>query len=54
MFTHITIGANDIEASRKFYDEALGALGIPPGTDDDRGRVWWRTPRGAAPRGGEF
>lgn len=47
MFTHITIGANDIEASRKFYDAALGALGIPPGTDDDRGRVWWRTPRGA-------
>ena len=47
MFTHITIGAHDIEASRKFYDAALGALGIPPGTDDDRGRVWWRTPRGA-------
>jgi catechol 2,3-dioxygenase-like lactoylglutathione lyase family enzyme len=47
MFTHITIGANDIEASRKFYDAALGALGIPPGTDDDRGRVWWRTSRGA-------
>jgi len=47
MFTHITIGANDIEASRKFYDAALGALGIPAGTDDDRGRVWWRTPRGA-------
>ncbi len=47
MFTHLTIGANDIEASRKFYDAALGALGIPPGTDDDRGRVWWRTPRGA-------
>ena len=47
MFTHITIGAHDIEASRKFYDAALGALGIPPGADDDRGRVWWRTPRGA-------
>lgn len=47
MFTHVTVGANDIEASRKFYDAVLGALGIPAGTDDDRGRVWWRTPRGA-------
>ena len=26
MFTHITVGANDVEASRKFYDAALGAL----------------------------
>ena len=26
MFTHMTVGANDIEASRKFYDAALGAL----------------------------
>ena len=34
MFTHITVGANDIEASRKFYDAALGALGIPPGAFD--------------------
>ncbi|WP_396595338.1 VOC family protein [Brevundimonas sp. R86498] len=47
MFTHMTVGANDIEASQKFYDAALGALGIEPGTLDDRGRVWWRTPRGA-------
>ncbi|MDZ4394895.1 VOC family protein [Cypionkella sp.] len=47
MLTHVTVGANDIEASRKFYDAVLGALGIPAGTDDDRGRVWWRTPRGA-------
>lgn len=47
MFTHMTVGANDIEASRKFYDAALGALGVPPGTEDGAGRVWWRTPRGA-------
>ncbi len=47
MFTHVTVGANDIEASRKFYDAVLGALGISAGADDDRGRVWWRTPRGA-------
>ena len=46
MFTHVVLGANDIEASRKFYDAALGALGIEPGVTDAAGRVWWRTPRG--------
>lgn len=47
MFTHITVGTDDIEASRRFYDAALGALGVGPGFDDDRGRVFWRTDRGA-------
>jgi catechol 2,3-dioxygenase-like lactoylglutathione lyase family enzyme len=47
MFTHVVLGANDIEASRRFYDAALGALGIEPGVTDPKGRVWWRTPRGA-------
>jgi len=46
MFSHIMIGANDIEASRKFYDAALGALGVTPGTLDPKGRVWWRTAGG--------
>lgn len=32
MFTHIVLGANDIDASQKFYDAALGALGYEPGT----------------------
>ena len=48
MFTHITVGANDIEASRKFYDAALGALGHEPGQGPDpKGRFWWRTRMGA-------
>jgi len=48
MFTHMTVGANDIEASRKFYDAALGALGIAASSGPDaKGRFWWRTPRGA-------
>jgi catechol 2,3-dioxygenase-like lactoylglutathione lyase family enzyme len=48
MFTHITVGANDVEASRKFYDAVLGALGMDPGSGpDDKGRYWWRTARGA-------
>lgn len=47
MFTHVVFGANDIEASRRFYDAVLGTLGVPPGVQDERGRVWWRTSRGA-------
>ena len=48
MFTHITVGANDVEASRKFYDAALGALGHEPGSGPDaKGRYWWRTRMGA-------
>ena len=48
MFTHITVGANDVEASRKFYDAALGALGHEPGQGPDaKGRYWWRTRMGA-------
>ncbi len=48
MFTHMTVGANDVEASRVFYDAVLGALGIPAASGPDAlGRYWWRTPRGA-------
>ncbi len=48
MFTHVTVGANDIEASRKFDNAALGALGVAEATGpDDKGRFWWRTARGA-------
>ena len=28
IFTHVVVGANDVAASRKFYDAALAALGI--------------------------
>ena len=28
MFRHVILGANDIDASRKFYDAALGTLGV--------------------------
>jgi catechol 2,3-dioxygenase-like lactoylglutathione lyase family enzyme len=46
MFSHIMIGANDIEASKKFYDATLGALGVAPGKVDDQGRVFYRTKTG--------
>ena len=31
MFSHIMVGANDIEESRLFYDKVLGVLGSAPG-----------------------
>jgi len=40
MFSHIMVGANDIQASKAFYDAVLGALGHPPGNMDDKGRCF--------------
>ena len=31
MFSHVMVGTNDLEASKKFYDAVLGTLGISPG-----------------------
>ncbi|PZU06170.1 VOC family protein [Sphingomonas sp.] len=39
MFSHIVIGTDDLEGAKRFYDAALGALGIPAGMIDGRGRV---------------
>ena len=48
MFTHVVLGANDVEASRRFYDAALGALGLGAANGPDpKGRYWWRADRGA-------
>lgn len=46
MFSHIMIGANDIEASRKFYDTILGTLDIPRGREDGIGHVVYATQTG--------
>ena len=46
MFSHVMVGANDIEASRKFYDALFGALGLKPGRADAKGRVFWRSKTG--------
>ena len=39
MFSHVTLGANDIAASKRFYDAILGVLGAPEGVIDERGRL---------------
>ena len=35
MFSHVMVGSNDIERSKKFYDTLFGK----PGRQDDRGRL---------------
>jgi len=42
MFSHLMIGANDVAASKTFYDAALGALGVRPGRVDLYGRAMYR------------
>lgn len=41
MFDHVTIGASDRDASRRFYATVLGTLGIPPSTEDPSSTAWW-------------
>jgi len=46
MFSHVMVGADDIEASRKFYDAVLGTLGIPAAITDEKGRLFYLSPGG--------
>ncbi|TMA82265.1 MAG: VOC family protein [Deltaproteobacteria bacterium] len=46
MFSHVMIGANDIDASRKFYDAVLGAIGYSAGVTDEKGRIFYLSPTG--------
>lgn len=45
MFSHIMVGANDLERAKSFYDALLGTLGVPPAMVD-RHRIFYRTPTG--------
>ena len=45
MFSHVMVGVNDLEVSRKFYDALLGALGIAPGVANNN-RYFYRSPTG--------
>jgi catechol 2,3-dioxygenase-like lactoylglutathione lyase family enzyme len=46
MFSHIMVGANDVQESKIFYDAILGSLGCEPGLVDDKGRCFYRTTSG--------
>ena len=46
MFSHIMVGANDVEESKAFYDAVLGTMGHEPGVIDDKGRCFYFTDSG--------
>lgn len=35
MFSHVMVGTNDIERSRRFYDALLAVVGIPPAVQNE-------------------
>ena len=39
MFSHVMIGSNDLDRSKRFYDALFTAIGGKPGRTDDRGRL---------------
>ena len=45
MFSHVMLGVNDLEVSKKFYDALLGMLGIAPGVAN-KNRYFYMSPTG--------
>ena len=37
MFSHVIVGSNDIERSKRFYDAVFDAAGARPGMQDEKG-----------------
>lgn len=46
MYSHMMVGANNIEESKAFYDAVLGAMGHAPGKIDAKGRCFYFTETG--------
>ncbi|MFI2812219.1 VOC family protein [Microbulbifer sp. M83] len=46
MFSHVMVGANDLEESKKFYDAILATLGYKPGVFDEKGRCFYFSDKG--------
>jgi catechol 2,3-dioxygenase-like lactoylglutathione lyase family enzyme len=46
MFTHVFLGSNDIERSRKFYDAVMGTLGYTNVVPPEAGRLVYAGPTG--------
>ena len=41
VFTHVTVGTNDLNKARAFYDTVLGTLGLKRIADlDENGSIW--------------
>lgn len=47
MFSHVMLGANDIQESKAFYDAILKTLGYGPGVIDEKGRCFYFSKAGA-------
>lgn len=45
MFSHVMVGVNNLEKSKKFYDAVFGAIGIGPGVANKE-RYFYRSPTG--------
>jgi catechol 2,3-dioxygenase-like lactoylglutathione lyase family enzyme len=46
MYSHIMVGANDINESKSFYDAVFEVLGYKPGVFDEKGRVFYMSKSG--------
>lgn len=46
MFSHIMVGANDVQQSKQFYDAILATMGHKPGVMDEEGRCFYFTKSG--------
>ena len=46
MFSHIMLGANDVQKTKVFYDAILAVLGHEPGVIDEKGRCFWVSKNG--------
>jgi len=46
MFSHVMVGTNDLDKAKKFYDAALGAIGVRPAAIDGH-RMFYRTKMGS-------
>lgn len=45
MFSHVMVGVNDLEVSKRFYDALLGTLGVAPGFAN-KNRYFYRSAGG--------
>lgn len=44
VFTHVTVGTNNLEKARQFYDKVLGAIGLKRLADlGDGGSIWGKS-----------
>ncbi len=41
MYSHMMVGSNDIDRSKKFYDATFAAMGGQAGRQDDKGRLMY-------------